>query len=184
MKGSSLICFALVALTLFLITGCASDVEVIKVRRVESPQGFTADSPPSPSVEDVPDEWLVSDTRLLNCLSYYERHDFDSCRIGVESYLSQNPAGWQGYCLLALLEYSAGDFEGAERCFQASLRFSPVNQKIRASIYLALGQALESQGETGLSKQHYVTALNLDPGLLAAREGIDRLTNLTSVGAQ
>ncbi len=164
--------------------GCAPEVEIIKVRLVQRPESLTNQPGAASSAEPILADWLTADSQLADCLSYYKSGRYDSCRAEVENHLAKNPADWRAHYLLALVELKADDFDGAERCLQAALRFSPADQKLRAIVYLGLGLTLERRGDAGLSKQHYLMALNLDPGLLEAREGIDRLTTLTSAGDQ
>ena len=72
----------------------------------------------------------------------------------------------------------------AERTLLTSLRFVGSEKSNRALIYLALGHSLERKTDYTRAKQHFVTALNLDPTCSEARTGLQRLTALTSIGRQ
>lgn len=113
-------------------------------------------------------------------LALYQNGLLDSSRTVLLEALEQDPSDWRVYYLLALIDYRLERYEAAERIFQTSLVFCPDTRENRALVYSALGLTLEQEGELGRAKQHFLTALNLDPESETARDGLQRLTTLTS----
>ena len=164
-----------------LTAGCGRKMEVFRGRLIEKSELSTPkDASPLPS-EFLSTCGSPTNPQLAAGFSHYQRQQYDSCRVSLEDVLGQYPSEWRAHYLLGLLDYQGQDFGQAERNLLAALRFVPLQTQCRAPVYLALGMTLEQKGEYARSKQHFLTALNLDSTSVEAKNGLDRLTSLTSV---
>lgn len=174
--------YLLIAFIFSLLTaGCAKDFETFRVRFADESESFAENHLWRLFAERVTIDDSDADRVLADGFACYQRKLYGSSRVLIEGHLLEKPSDWRAHYLLALLDIGADDYDGAARCMQTALRFAPPEAGQRAIIYLGLGQALERNGQPALSKQHYLTALNLDSTMVAARDGIDRLTPLSSV---
>jgi Flp pilus assembly protein TadD len=79
-----------------------------------------------------------------------------------------------GHCRSAV-----NDCAKALEHYRQSLDFAPKDKRSRAMIYLALGICQERTNETARARQSYYMALQLNPGLTEARNGLARLSPLS-----
>ena len=108
----------------------------------------------------------------------------DSAAVWIDRALADAPADWRIYYLSGLLSNRREQYAGAVTVLQSSLSLAPDNETARALIYLSLAESHEHQGHYGQAKQHYMTALNLEPESPEARSGLKRLMLLTSAGSE
>lgn len=161
--------------------GCAKDFEIVKIHFADESDSLAENHLQRLFAERVTIEASDADRNLADGFACYQRKLYGSSRVLIEGQLLEAPSDWRAHFVLALLDIADGNYDGAQRCLQTALRFSPSEPEQRAVIYLGLGQALERQGQSALSKQHYLTALNLDSSMAPARDGLDRLMPLTSL---
>lgn len=164
-----------------VFASCGRNMEVIKVR-LEDPEPAQPVDCRLPTAEDV--DLLhesSSDPRVRKSLSLYHQGRFDDSRAVLASLLADDPTFWQAYFVMGLIDYKQQKYSETERDFQTALVFCPSDKRVRAAVYSALALTLEKTGQYGRAKQHFLTALNLDPGSHQARLGLQRLTALTSI---
>jgi len=164
-----------------LACSCGRRPEIIKALNLDETESATLAGPPA-SVQLMPFVGQAMDPDLTACLAMYKQEKWDSCRASLEDMLATNPARWRVLYLLALVDYESEEYVRSERNLISALRFTGSNKNNRALIYLALGNSLQQQGQNAQSKQHFLTALKLDPTCTHARAGLERLTAHTSVG--
>lgn len=95
----------------------------------------------------------------------------DRIQDDVEKALKCYPYSYLAWRLQGGLRLLAEDFPAAVKAYRNSLTIKP-NQ---ALTHYRLGLALEQMGELEAARRHYEEALQLDPDLAVAQEGLDRL---------
>jgi tetratricopeptide (TPR) repeat protein len=168
------------ALTL-VASGCGRKVEIVKIRYVEPAERHQPLAAAMPPVDFVLSGELAEAGHFDTAYDHYRHRQLDRCREFLEMALAEDPGHWRAHYLLAVLAFQEQNYVRAERCFLAALRFSDAPDQSRAAIYAALGLTMERLGKPGFAKQHYLTALKLDPSSTVAGDGLDRLTALSSL---
>lgn len=147
----------------------------MKVIKTElGPQSYLAQSE-RPETEPEPD------SRLAKIINLMETDQFAQAKEILSQVLRESDPGWQTYYLLGLIQAEDKELADAGLSFQRALDLAPREKTVRSSIYIALAQNLEDQGDLPHARQYYLTALNLDPQSIIAAKALQRLKPLSEL---
>ncbi|UCD65145.1 MAG: hypothetical protein JSW34_06875 [Candidatus Zixiibacteriota bacterium] len=111
---------------------------------------------------------------------HYQRQEYDSAGFALDEALELSPTEWRLYFMRGVITGKIDSSDISHRYFLTALGFAPDDSKIRSQIYLAIAEDMERRRDFGRAKQNYLTALNLDPACTRARDGMQRLTQLSA----
>lgn len=108
-------------------------------------------------------------------VTLFQKERYDSARTVFVNALAFNNRAWRVYYFLGLIATRTQEYRKAEINLLTSLKYVSDDRKARSLLYLALGENYEQQENYGKAEQHFITALNLNPGSTSAKQGLRRL---------
>lgn len=153
------------SLFIFLLAGCSHNMRRVKAELADSPVPVNNNR----TVLKVESDYLTAAIKLYNNQLY------DSALTIINNEYQINSKDWRVNYYLGLIQTRKNNFTESESYLFKSLKFAQNESKTRADIYVALGENYEFQGKLGKAKQHYHTALNLDPQSQTASEALKRV---------
>lgn len=120
------------------------------------------------------------DPRTLTALGlfYQNRKEYDKAFKLFDDALKKDPEN-HGliYQYGRVAAVSGKNLEKGEQCMKKYLAYTPKeNEPSHAGAYMRLGMIYEKQGKQNPAKQHYQKALDLDPNMKDAQDGLSRLS--------
>jgi tetratricopeptide (TPR) repeat protein len=161
--------FIIYSLLIFILAGCSNNMRRFKAELVE----HTALESQNNIQENRQNDYLATVLRLYNSQLY------DSALIIINDIYPSHQHDWKLNYYFGKTESKKGNFVKSETYLLKSLRLVGDEKKDRADIYIALAEHYEIQSQLGKAKQHYLTALNLDPLSQTASESLKRLGEYT-----
>ncbi len=161
----ALICVYAAFRLMFFVTGCSSEMTVVKADLVESEAAATA----QPEI----DEEL--EHQIQDGLMLFRQGDFDAAVDAFREATAIDPDDWQPYYFLGLVKSEVGEYQVANAFLREALNLAPSGERVRSRIYFALAENFEYQRQLGRAEQHYRMALKLYPGFAEAEAAMARL---------
>lgn len=158
------------------IIGCGRKATVIKARQVQSHQRIIAAELNRVSQS----EWGQA---LAQAYKSQAEGDFQYSELLLREIISINKDFWLCHFLLGQMEADNSAKDKALHHFYNSLFSAPDRQEVRSLIYLAIAQTFESNHDPARARQHYRTALELDPLCLVARQSLQNMSEPDSVSS-
>jgi len=127
------------------------------------------------------DEITRSDDNSLfqDGLILYRQDDLINAENKFSQFLEKQPNDWLALYYLGHCRSAAKDCAQALEHYNNSLNFAPNDKRSRAMIYLSVGVCQEQTNEIAKARQSYHMALQLNPSLTEARNGLERLSPLS-----
>lgn len=166
----------LVILIGLTIVGCGRKATVIKARQVQSHRRIIAAELNRVSQN----EWGQTLAQAYKSLA---EADSQYSELLLREIVSINKDFWLCHYLLGQMEAENSAKDKALHHFYASLSSAPDRQEVRSLIYLAIAQIFESNHDPDRARQHYRTALELDPLCLVARQSLQNMSKPDSVSS-
>lgn len=171
----------LIALT---VLACGHKYETIDARYIEDSERRMMADLDGPTAESISAEDSLLDLdstprrELTEAVTLYRQGRLNGAAELLEKVLACDQREWRAAYYLGLIKTSQKEYERADSYLHQSLEYGPSDDQLRALIYVALGHNCESRRDLGRARQHFLTALYLDPRSPAANDGIKRLSLL------
>jgi len=165
--------FVVSVLILFYLAGCGKQYTVVKTHQ-KTGDREKAESFLYEKSFDVADDRYFNDGLIL-----YRQGQNQRARIQFQKSIDFYHNNWLAYYYLGLIMSKDGIYSKAISQFHQSLKYAPGEKRSRALIYVAIGETWEYQGEYGKANQNYQMALNLYPESVTARDGLNRVAELS-----
>ena len=102
---------------------------------------------------------------------YIERGETGPVLAELDRLIAQSPENEEAYLARAFLLYNSKEFDRALADILSSLKINPR----RAMTHSALATLFQRKGDQEAARKEYGEALRLDPGDVAAQEGLKRI---------
>ena len=165
--------FIIFVLILSFLAGCGKQYKVVRTHQ-KTENREKAESFLDEKSSDVSDDRYFNDGLIL-----YRQGQNKRARIQFEKSINFYQKNWLAYYYLGLIMSKEGVYPKAILQFNQSLKYAPGEKRSRSLIYVAIGESWEYQGEYGKATQNYQMALNLYPESVAAKEGLNRVAELS-----
>ncbi len=157
----------LIAVVIFAV-GCSTKKVVIETHPTE-------DAPQTIKESKV----IVSDNHLEQGKHLYFKGKYNQAIKHFVRSIANNRENWEAYYYLGLTQQKQARYDRSIGSFNNSLKYAPVDRKVRAEIHFALGMSWEEEGYLYRAKDKYTQAVRLNPQLGRAKVGLERVKNKT-----
>lgn len=165
--------FILFILILSFLAVCGKQYTVVKThQKTDAPD--KVESFLDEKSSDVADDRYFSDGLIL-----FRQGQNQRARVQFQKSIDFYQNNWLAYYYLGLIMSKEGIYPKAISQFHQSLKYAPGEKRSRSLIYVAIGETWEYQGEYGKATQNYQMALNLYPESVTARDGLNRVAELS-----
>ena len=89
--------------------------------------------------------------------------------------IAGHPENWESHYYLGLCQQQTGRFDRSIGSLSKSLKYCPVDHRLRGNVYYALGLGWEKEDYLHKAGEKYRTAWRLNPELVEAKAAIKRI---------
>ena len=131
----------------FLLLGCSSNVETIKLELL-------------PMYQKIPHSYSESYLKVAN--EHFRSKRYDSVLVYCHKSFAQDSENWELFYLYGITATELSEYKIADNYLYKALTFSNSDRVNRAKVYFALGENADRGLNYRSAKQHYLMVIQLD----------------------